>query len=165
MKHAAPAILLVALALVACRAEEADFPGTASNDALSAAPDAAMPPPDLSPAGNVSAPSPATSMVQGPESPSGYRLIGTEPFWGGTVTASEVVYNTPENQEGERIPVTAVYGPDSEVYSGTLDGRPFVLTLTAGPCSDGMSDNVHSYTVVLLVTDETRRGCANPRAE
>jgi uncharacterized membrane protein len=100
---------------------------------------------------------------QGPLSPSGYSLIGTEPFWGGTVAATEIVYTTPENQEGERIAVTAAYGPSSETYSGTLDGQPFVLTLTAGPCSDGMSDNEHAFTAQLRVLGETRQGCANPR--
>lgn len=108
---------------------------------------------------------PDGSTAQGPLSPSGYRLIGTEPFWGGTVTASEIVYTTPENQQGERIAVTAAYGPHSETYSGWLDGQPFMLTLTAGPCSDGMSDNVHAYRAALLVRGEQRQGCANPRAE
>ena len=111
----------------------------------------------------VEEPGSAGGIVQGPLSPSGYRLIGTEPFWGGTVSATEIVYTTPENQQGDRIAVTAAYGPSSETYSGTLDGRPFLLTLTAGPCSDGMSDNEHAYSAQLRVRGETRQGCANPR--
>ncbi len=104
----------------------------------------------------------ASEDSRSPWSQSGYRIIGTEPFWGGTVTPDEIIYSTPENQQGETIAVTLAYGPDREVYSGQLGGRPFVLTLTDGPCSDGMSDNVHRFTATLEVDDETRRGCANP---
>ena len=96
-------------------------------------------------------------------SASGYRLIGTEPFWGGTVTADRIVYSTPDNQSGETIQVRRSEEPGREIYSGTLNERPFVLTLSAGPCSDGMSDNVHAFTASLQVDGETRQGCANPR--
>ena len=47
-------------------------------------------------------------------------------------------------------------------YSGTLDGQPFVLTLTAGTCSDGMSDTVYPLSAALTVNGEQRQGCANP---
>lgn len=96
-------------------------------------------------------------------SASGYRLIGTEPFWGGTVTTDRIVYSTPDNQTGETIQVRRSEEPGREIYSGTLNKRPFVLTLSAGPCSDGMSDNVHAFTASLQVDGETRQGCANPR--
>ena len=38
-----------------------------------------------------------------PRSPNGYRLVGTEPFWGGMVTGEQVLYSTPENQSGEPV--------------------------------------------------------------
>ena len=98
-----------------------------------------------------------------PLSQTGYRLIGTEPFWGGTVAKEEVIYSTPENQEGDKIAVAARFDAGREIYAGTLSGKAFVLTLTAGPCSDGMSDNVHAYTASLQVGGETRQGCADPR--
>ena len=111
------------------------------------------------------APEPPASRVSSPaapRSPSGYRLIGTEPFWGGTVTSDEIVYSTPDDPSGEPIAVKRRFDGDREIYSGSLRGRPFVLALTAGPCSDGMSDNVHAFTATLEVDGETRRGCANP---
>jgi hypothetical protein len=40
-------------------------------------------------------------------SKSGYSLSGTEPFWGGTVTPTRIVYMTPEEQKGEKVAVTA----------------------------------------------------------
>lgn len=110
------------------------------------------------------APAIADRTAPAPRSLSGYRLIGTEPFWGGSASAREVVYSTPENQAGERIAVTSEFDGEVEVFSGRLDGQPFILTISDGPCSDGMSDNVHAYTATLEVHDETRSGCANPRS-
>ncbi|MGZ8999200.1 MAG: COG3650 family protein [Allosphingosinicella sp.] len=98
-----------------------------------------------------------------PWSATGYRLIGTEPFWGGTASAGKVLYSTPENQAGDEIAATARFEPDQETYVGRLNGAPFILTLSAGPCSDGMSDNVRAFTASLQVNRETRQGCADPR--
>jgi uncharacterized membrane protein len=160
---------LFALALTACddgspvpgneanRQAEAGA-GPVANESGNVADQGATPQPE--PEAPKSRPSPPAT----PRSASGYRLIGTEPFWGGTVTSDEIVYSTPDNQSGEPIAVTVRFEGDQEIYSGSLHGRPFVLTLTAGPRSDGMSDNVHAYTATLEVDGETRRGCANPRA-
>jgi uncharacterized membrane protein len=167
MNRVGAAFGLIALTLAACQAEqpadeppngaqsapEPAEPTTTSNDASPADPAAEpVPPPVAAP------PEPRAAW-----SPSGYRLIGTEPFWGGTVTADEAVYSTPENQAGERFPITVELSPTRETYRGTLAGSPFILTLSRGPCSDGMSDNVHAFTALLLVGGETRHGCANPR--
>jgi uncharacterized membrane protein len=134
------------------RAEEGVAPA-GSNVAASAAPGAGPPP----------APSPPKAPAAAPWSVSGYRLVGTEPFWGGTVSPERIVYMTPENQAGERVSVDAGYGPAREIYTGALEGRPFILTLTKGPCSDGMSDKVHAFTATLQVGGETRQGCADPQ--
>lgn len=111
------------------------------------------------------APTPEAPKAPAPAawSASGYRLVGTEPFWGGTVAPTRIVYSTPENQAGEPVNVDAAYGAAREVYTGTLSGAAFVLTLTKGPCSDGMSDKVHKFTAALQVRGETRQGCADPQ--
>lgn len=82
---------------------------------------------------------------------------------GGTVGATEIVYTTPEIREATAFSVTAAYGRGSQTYSGVLDGRPLILTLTPSPCSDGMSDNEHAYPAALRVRGETRQGRADPR--
>jgi uncharacterized membrane protein len=137
-------------------AAPADAAGEAANGAESAAGEAAT---------NAAAPAPAarpSPPAAGPWSKTGYSLSGTEPFWGGTVTPGRIVYMTPEEQKGEKVAVTAAYGPDRETYRGTLSGKPFVLTLTKqGPCSNGMSDHAYAYTAELQVRGETRRGCAD----
>lgn len=125
----------------------------AANQSAPSQPAAAAP----APAGQES-PLPASH----PWSPSGYALSGTEPFWGGTVSGTSVRYMVPEDQFGRVIETRVANAPDSETYSGSLRGRPFVLTLTAGPCSDGMSDHVYKFTARLEVAGEIRRGCADP---
>jgi uncharacterized membrane protein len=68
----------------------------------------------------------------------------------------------PERQFGDVVETRRSYGPGSETYSGSFRGRPFVLTLTRAPCSDGMSERPFAFTAALQVLGETRRGCADP---
>lgn len=169
--RAAMLVAAAALSLAACQGQEAP-----PSDNQASEPAA---PPLPAPADNASAATPANEAASteavapapkappppaaAPWSPSGYKLIGTEPFWGGTVTGSRILYKTPDNQAGEPVAATADFGAGREVYRGTLGGKPFVLTLTRGPCSDGMSDNVHAFMAKLQLNGETRQGCADPQ--
>jgi uncharacterized membrane protein len=98
-----------------------------------------------------------------PWSPSGYALNGTEPFWGGSLTGTTVRYMTPDDQFGDVIETRLEFGAGRETYSGSWRGRPFVLTLTREPCSDGMSERTYAFGAELSVRGETRRGCADPQ--
>jgi uncharacterized membrane protein len=88
------------------------------------------------------------------------KLIGTEPFWGGAVEAGKLTYTTPENQAGETIAVKRFAGNNGLGFSGSLDSKPFDLTVTPGECSDGMSDRRFPFTATLRIGDEQRSGCA-----
>ncbi|HEU4820448.1 MAG TPA: hypothetical protein VFS87_04750 [Qipengyuania sp.] len=88
------------------------------------------------------------------------RLVGTEPFWGGTVEAGRLVYMTPENQIGETIAVKRFAGNSGLGLSGTRGGKPLDVTITRGACSDGMSDRTYPYTATLRLDAEQRNGCA-----
>jgi uncharacterized membrane protein len=126
---------------------------TACNDA---------PPSTSSPTGQVSA-----CLMQGDKrlSVGPLRAIGTEPFWGARIEGRCVTYSNPEDQQGTRVwtrySANTVGGGGT--WSGTLEGRPFVLTTRPQPgCSDGMSDNRYPIAVDLTVGGEERRGCARP---
>lgn len=122
------------------------------------------PPVEAPPLANVAAPNAAQPAAAArPLSATGYALNGTEPFWGGSVTGTGIRYMTPENQFGDEVETEVAYAPGRETYSGRLRGRPFVLTLSAGPCSNGMSDHRYAFTAELQVLGETRRGCADPQ--
>jgi uncharacterized membrane protein len=88
------------------------------------------------------------------------HFTGTEPFWGGEVSDGVLTYTTPENQAGEMVAVDRFAGRNGISFSGELGDMPFVLAVTPGQCSDGMSDRSYPFTVTLQVKGELRKGCA-----
>jgi len=88
------------------------------------------------------------------------RFLGTEPFWGGSVSGDQMTYETPEKPAGERITVARFAGRGGLSYSGTLASANLTMTITPGSCSDGMSDRRFPFTVTLQIGDALRNGCA-----
>ncbi|OZA93973.1 hypothetical protein U4960_04550 [Altererythrobacter sp. H2] len=88
------------------------------------------------------------------------RFTGTEPFWGGSAAGDTLIYSTPENPDGTTIAVTRFAGNSGLGLSGALDGKPFDMVVTAGTCSDGMSDREYPFTVTLEIGEDSRFGCA-----
>lgn len=88
------------------------------------------------------------------------RFTGTEPFWGGDVSGDRLTYRTPENIDGTTISVSRFQGQGGLGYSGELDGAAFDMTITAGACSDAMTDRTYPFSVTLKIGDDTRVGCA-----
>jgi len=88
------------------------------------------------------------------------RFTGTEPFWGGEVTGEKMLYKTPEQPDGQTIPVSRFAGRGGLSYSGTVDGAPLTMAVTTGLCSDGMSDRSYPFVVTLQLGDTMRTGCA-----
>ena len=141
---------VIAMLLLACRAEpitDDQVENVNNTNVIATAPS------------NLAEPTPAA-----PAAPptARYRFTGTEPFWGGTIDGATIVYKTPDDQTGETIPATVTNEGTTTRYAGTLDGKPFVLKLTPGTCSDGMSDTVYPLHAVLAVRGEPRQGCASP---
>jgi uncharacterized membrane protein len=87
------------------------------------------------------------------------HFVGTEPFWGGQVASSRLTYTTPDNAEGETVPVTRFAGRGGVSFSGKLSGGAATLAVTPSACSDGMSDTGYPFTVTLQIGEETRQGC------
>lgn len=145
-----PAVALAILLLTACRAEPVanDTEDKVGNtDTVAAVPANSAEPAAAAPAAQPTA---------------RYRFTGTEPFWGGTIDGAEILYQTPDDQAGKTILATVSQEGGATRYSGALDGQPFILKLTPGTCSDGMSDTVYPLHAVLAVRGEPRQGCANP---
>jgi len=88
------------------------------------------------------------------------QFTGTEPFWGGEVAQGKLTYTTPEDPEGEEISVDRFAGRNGVSFSGRLADQDFVMAVTPGACSDGMSDRTYPYVVTLMVRGEQRGGCA-----
>lgn len=88
------------------------------------------------------------------------RFSGTEPFWGGQVRGAALTYTTPDNPDGTTITVDRFAGRGGLSFSGVLDQADLEMTVTPMACSDGMSDRIYPFTVMLKIGDDTRNGCA-----
>ncbi len=93
--------------------------------------------------------------------PRTFKAVGTEPFWGAEVDGQALVYSTPEFVSGIRITVTRRETADGAEYVGALDGKPLMLKVAAGQCSDGMSDRIYRFTAVREIGPDIARGCAD----
>ena len=127
-----------------------------------------QPPADPAPPAAVVAPAtpaaetPSAKRVPGQENVAPlriFRAFGTEPFWGVNVEGTRLTYTTPENQAGVVMEGTRKTLADGVEISGQHDGKPFVLTVSNGTCSDGMSDNTYSMVSTFRYGDIDYKGC------
>jgi uncharacterized membrane protein len=88
------------------------------------------------------------------------HFTGTEPFWGGQVASGSLTYTTPDDPKGATIAVSRFAGRNGLSFSGDFGGMPFVLAVTPGKCSDGMSGRSYPFAATLQVKGEQRDGCA-----
>ncbi len=69
-------------------------------------------------------------------------------------------WSTPEQPDGLVVPVKRQDVEGKAILSGQVEGRALVLEVSAGSCSDGMSDTVYPFTVTRRLGNDTQRGCA-----
>ncbi|PHQ64371.1 MAG: membrane-like protein [Sphingobium sp.] len=87
-----------------------------------------------------------------------YRAIGIEPFWAVTVRGSIATLERPDKPP-MRFTVHASQDRRTIRYQG--DG--FTMTVSEGPCSDGMSDAIWSDRVQISFGQGTLKGCGGVR--
>jgi uncharacterized membrane protein len=88
--------------------------------------------------------------------------VGTEPFWGITIDGRTVDWSDPEieNRTGWVNKPKLTRG--KAVWKGRTDGvGAFTITITRGPCSDGMSDFTYPLTARVKTATYTFNGCAS----
>ena len=87
--------------------------------------------------------------------PQGYRAMGTEPFWD-LQFGPRLLFT---DRGSERV--VAEPAPRAEMAGGTriYRGRRLLVTITPGPCSDGMSDRSYPDSVSVSVDGQLYRGC------
>lgn len=172
--RAAALIALSVLTLAAC--SEAPEPASAPAEAPAPAPQtegsAAVEAP-VAPAGGTEpsiAPSPAPTapVASAPVAKAGapvlnrvnlaspLRLVGTEPFWGADLGEGRLVLEAPD-----REPVRLAVGrPVMRAGEATWRAANATVTVTAEPCSDGMSDRSYPLTATVRSGGVTWKGCA-----
>ncbi|ESQ74458.1 COG3650 family protein [Asticcacaulis sp. AC402] len=141
-------IALLALGLAACEPE------------ISGGEPAAAPEPPATP-GGPTVPEAPKKVIGGVDLSQPVNLVGTEPFWSVKVDGATMTYSSPE-ASGKPYPLetTKIVNSKAELAGGGLS-----VTLTAGTCSDGMSDRVYPLTAVVKLDGKTLNGCAISAAE
>ena len=84
-----------------------------------------------------------------------YKAVGTEPGWSLTVRAARMDY---AGDYGE-VNIAEPTPPDFRAAHGTYRSGKLQVTISAGPCSDGMSDLIYRQTVRLTADGRTVSGC------
>ena len=89
--------------------------------------------------------------------------FGTEPFWSLELTEPGTArFSTPDSPPVDYLGAASTLAPRTEtVWRGqptAADGGELVAFLRQGPCSDGMSDAVHPYSVNVSLADGRHLG-------
>jgi uncharacterized membrane protein len=162
-------VTIAALALAACGAANERLPDERrgateqeeqQEDLASLAPPSAA---STQAAPGAAPPSRSAPPTNGLALPERFSAVGTEPFWAAKVTGDRLTYMTPEDQGGQVVSITRTASGDKVELEGTLAGQRLSLVITAGPCSDGMSDRVYPFSVRRRLGDDEQRGCARPQ--
>ncbi len=84
-----------------------------------------------------------------------YKAVGNEPGWSLTVRAARMDYT---GDYGE-VNIAEPTPPDFRAAHGTYKSGKLQVTISAGPCSDGMSDLIYRQTVRVTADGRTVSGC------
>jgi uncharacterized membrane protein len=107
------------------------------------------------------APAEPAPMLAGVDLSQPVRVLGTEPFWGIDLNASELVYSGVDRAEQRAPrPEPALQGTVATYEAITTTGTAISIMLAATECSDGMSDRTYPLTARVKVGDEELSGCA-----
>ena len=88
-----------------------------------------------------------------------FRATGTEPFWGVNAVGATLTFTTPDDPEGQVMQGERRRTGNGVEIAGTHSGKPFVLTVVAGDCNDGMSDNAYELVSTFRYGDINYTGC------
>ncbi len=84
-----------------------------------------------------------------------YKAVGTEPGWALTIKGGTMAYLGDYGS----VKISEAAPGDFLGRPGQYAGKRLKLTITPGPCSDGMSDLVYRQTVRLVADGKTVEGC------
>ena len=87
--------------------------------------------------------------------------FGTEPFWSVYVIHNNKIVFHPADGPDAELPYVAASAPDSVTtrYISKNDSTLLELTIIKKNCSDGMSEDIHPYSVDLSVNKNKYSGC------
>ena len=89
------------------------------------------------------------------------RALGTEPFWAVEITRAGLKTSGVDKPERTAPNAGPAMEPGRATWTATTsDGEALKVVLTAGPCSDGMSDRTYPLNAEVELAGESLKGCA-----
>ena len=86
--------------------------------------------------------------------------FGTEPFWSVYVVKDSKIIFHPADGPNVEVPfVEATTVNNATRYKSSSPDGSIELNIAKKECSDGMSDEIHSYRVIVVVNKEEYAGC------
>lgn len=97
----------------------------------------------------------------------GYSCLGTEPFWSVEVKGQTLKYAAPGEEFKTWVSQRKDAAGMSEGYVSVYRNpkKDIALTIVEAKCTDGMSDNEYSKTMVLIKQGSVLYGCCEPLAQ
>lgn len=92
---------------------------------------------------------------------SSFKCVGTEPFWSLEITDKVIRYSDPVSQESYKVTQKKSAWGFSENAAFVIKTKYTSAAVTLGDCSDGMSDELYTYTIVFEKNDGVLAGCCN----
>lgn len=107
------------------------------------------------PPADAPAPAPAPAATY----PADLNLNGTEPFWAVKIRGTAIALTRPDAAQRDFANAAKAEANGSATWTANDTAGSIVVTLTAGSCSDGMSDKTYPYSAVVTLGAETLKGC------
>jgi uncharacterized membrane protein len=90
---------------------------------------------------------------------------GTEPFWSLSIDGASFRLARPDHPDLTATSPGAAIRPGRATWVAMGPDGQMTVTLSASPCSDGMSDRTYPMRAEVVVLNRTLRGCAAKTAE
>ncbi len=90
--------------------------------------------------------------------------VGTEPFWDLKFGRGDLFFSVNDAKLRGRFVRPRTTRGKAVWTTRTTGGRPMIVTVTSGPCSDGMSERTYPLTVRVVIGPDRYEGCAASKA-
>lgn len=91
----------------------------------------------------------------------GFEGVGTEPFWAFRFTGGALNWQEPGETDTLQYTASGSASIDDKTQEISISAGDFIATLIPDEsCSDGMTENVYAYKVLLQKDTRTFSGCA-----
>lgn len=119
---------------------------------------------EAQPPADAPAPAPSPAADPGAAFRVDFSARGNEPFWRVDIKGTDVVLTRPDAPAATATNAGLAATANQAIWTAQAGATPVTVTVTAGDCSDGMSDLKYGYSARVVWGGDTLKGCAFPTA-